>query len=123
MPGFLQGPNKEEGMTLCARAGLKAILCLSAFCFLCSASTSMQGGRKQEAKWEYNESYGVPVRIALNDLVYYSFEDAKPMRREIFILIDAQYFKPDNLKTLFTGLSSDCYLRRKQSGADKTLRR
>ena len=83
----------------------------------------MQGGRKQEAKWEYNESYGVPVRIALNDVVYYSFGDRKPMRREIFILIDAQYFKPDNLKTLFTGLSSDCYLRRKQSGADKTLRR
>ncbi|MCI0388792.1 MAG: ankyrin repeat domain-containing protein [Acidobacteria bacterium] len=94
-------------MTLRARVGLKAILCLTVFCLLCGASTSMQGGKKKEAKWEYNESSGVPVRIALNDVVYSSFADRKPMRREIFILIDAQYFKPDNLKTLFTGLSSD----------------
>src|SRR5262249_9239013 len=86
---------------------LKAVLCLTVFCFLCGASTSMQGGRKQETKWEYNESYGVPVRIALNDVIYSSFGDRKPMRREIFILIDAQHFKPDNLNTLFTGLSSD----------------
>ena len=94
-------------MTLRAGAGLKAILCLTVICLLCGASTSMQGGRKQEAKWEYNESYGVPVRIALNDVVYFSFGDREPMRREIFILIDAQRFKPDDLKKLFTGLSSD----------------
>jgi ankyrin repeat protein len=64
-------------------------------------------GRKQEAKWEYNESYGIPVRIALNDVVYSYFGDREPMRREIFILIDAQRFKTDDLKKLFTGLSSD----------------